>query len=477
MVSVFKSQHVSSMKISNRRECPQQDCFWRGPTDMALRKHMQVHGAKQPVIYSGNKPNGTNSNDPQVKVQLVQPKPKGVKCSECDTFAYSRPLLLRHMHDSHGIEAPLIRRTFANREMLQTWLDSLRETHAVEFVVSSGSKKWGRGLQVHYLTCSRSGDQKERPNKKYVRPPRPSIKCGRNCMAYLKIKQNPTVSELQIEGCLHHSGHEIDHTRMMLEPNELSSVGCIVDAVNEGMDIMGSVETLRSYLGNSGRFRLVNDRGIIEQMPVWFDQYHRAMSDYMNDGSHPIPSMYRGSGALAIPATQNGQPKSGRRFNFAMNRDIKREMDYEYKSVPIRFNGNTIQRNYGQQQSFTPTLYDEKKIKIEIDEEENLASQSLLNNENCLMEMKHEDIFDSPMIGGEESRLLEDDDILCGGEEASGITSTIDGILNANLPDNFGDVMCGVDDLNTDFNCGMDDAEFNELLGFDFDQRGSINCS
>lgn len=145
-----------------------------------------------------------------------------MKCSECDTFAYSRPLLLRHMYDSHGIEAPLVKRTFANREMLQSWLDSLRETHAVEFVVSSGSKKWGRGLQVHYLTCSRSGDQKERPNKKYVRPPRPSIKCGRNCMAYLKIKQNPTVSELQIEGCLHHSGHEIDHTRMVLESNEVS---------------------------------------------------------------------------------------------------------------------------------------------------------------------------------------------------------------------------------------------------------------
>uniref|UniRef100_A0A8R1DU86 C2H2-type domain-containing protein n=1 Tax=Caenorhabditis japonica TaxID=281687 RepID=A0A8R1DU86_CAEJA len=187
---------------TSRFNCPQQDCFWRGANEMSMRKHMQVHGSKQQtMVYD-------KSGGEAMKVQLVQPKPKGVKCSECDTFAYSRPLLLRHMYDSHGIEAPLVKRTFANREMLQSWLDSLRETHAVEFVVSSGSKKWGRGLQVHYLTCSRSGDQKERPNKKYVRPPRPSIKCGRNCMAYLKIKQNPTVSELQIECCLHHSGHE-----------------------------------------------------------------------------------------------------------------------------------------------------------------------------------------------------------------------------------------------------------------------------
>ncbi|KAK6057278.1 hypothetical protein COOONC_05209 [Cooperia oncophora] len=102
-------------------------------------------------------------------------------------MAYSRPLLLRHMTQVHGIVAPLIHKTFSDREKLQIWLEQLRETHAIEFVVSSGSKKWGQGLQVHYLTCSRSGEQKERPNKKFRRPTRPSIKCGKNCMAYLKV--------------------------------------------------------------------------------------------------------------------------------------------------------------------------------------------------------------------------------------------------------------------------------------------------
>ncbi|KAK5983399.1 hypothetical protein GCK32_008168 [Trichostrongylus colubriformis] len=81
-------------------------------------------------------------------------KPKGVKCSECDEMAYSRPLLLRHMTQVHGIVAPLIYKTFSDREKLQIWLEQLRETHAIEFVVSSGSKKWGQGLQVRVLFTS-----------------------------------------------------------------------------------------------------------------------------------------------------------------------------------------------------------------------------------------------------------------------------------------------------------------------------------
>uniref|UniRef100_A0A0K0DH44 FLYWCH-type domain-containing protein n=1 Tax=Angiostrongylus cantonensis TaxID=6313 RepID=A0A0K0DH44_ANGCA len=112
--------------------------------------------------------------------------------------------------------------TRPSNEFFKIWLEQLRETHAVEFVVSSGSKKWGQGLQVHYLTCSRSGGQKERPNKKSRKPTRPSIKCGKNCMAYLKMKQNPTVSELKIEACLHHSGHEIDASKIRLERSEYS---------------------------------------------------------------------------------------------------------------------------------------------------------------------------------------------------------------------------------------------------------------
>lgn len=46
-------------------------------------------------------------------------KPKGVRCSECDALAYSRPLLLKHMTQIHGIEAPIMHRTFDDREELQ----------------------------------------------------------------------------------------------------------------------------------------------------------------------------------------------------------------------------------------------------------------------------------------------------------------------------------------------------------------------
>ncbi|EYC28477.1 hypothetical protein Y032_0007g3244 [Ancylostoma ceylanicum] len=191
--------------------CSEMTCFWHGPTHASLRRHMMVTHSR--------------NTHPEVHGLAAQSirrstKPKGVKCSECGQMAYSRPLLLRHMTQAHGIVAPLIYKTFSDRENLQNWLEQLRETHAVEFVVSSGSKKWGQGLQVHYLTCSRSGEQKERPNKKFRRPTRPSIKCGKNCMAYLKMKQNPTVSELKIEACLHHSGHEIDASKIRLEQNE-----------------------------------------------------------------------------------------------------------------------------------------------------------------------------------------------------------------------------------------------------------------
>uniref|UniRef100_A0A1I7T7H3 C2H2-type domain-containing protein n=1 Tax=Caenorhabditis tropicalis TaxID=1561998 RepID=A0A1I7T7H3_9PELO len=439
-ISNFNMMQRNRLPVS-RFSCTQQDCYWRGTNEMSMKKHMLVHSQKQPIIY--------DKAGETMKVQLVQPKPKGVKCSECDTFAYSRPLLLRHMFDSHGIEAPLVKRTFANRVMLQSWLDSLRETHAVEFVVSSGSKKWGRGLQVHYLTCSRSGDQKERPNKKYVRPPRPSIKCGRNCMAYLKIKQNPTVSELQIEGCLHHSGHEIDHTRMVLEPNELACIGTIVDAVNEGIDVLGNVETIRSYIGSSGRFRLVTDSGLVEQMPTWFEQYHRDVALYNNtdyrDSGPLINNHYMSS--MNMKNLSNGN----RRLQYS-NMNIKKELDAisMKTAVPIRFNGRQIQ-NIGM--SFDNQEFDESKVKIEMDDEDSLATQSILKD--GFEAFKTDDLF---------GLNTTDDEILCGGEEASGVTSSIDGILAANLPDNINDPLCGMD-LNTDFGSPFDDDVFDELLG------------
>lgn len=56
------------------------------------------------------------------------------------------------------------------------------------------------------------------------------------------------------------------------------------------------------------------------------------------------------------------------------------------------------------------------------------------------------------------------------------MTSTIDGILAANMPDNFNDPLCGMD-LSTDFSCGLDDDVFDELLGLsNFSDRNGLNC-
>ncbi|CAJ0606129.1 unnamed protein product [Cylicocyclus nassatus] len=248
--------------------CSEMTCFWHGPTNASLRRHMMVTHSRSAL----NNPSVRTPNDQSNRRQT---KPKGVKCSECGQMAYSRPLLLRHMTQAHGIVAPLIYKTFSDRESLQKWLEQLRDTHAVEFVVSSGSKKWGQGLQVHYLTCSRSGEQKERPNKKHRRPTRPSIKCGKNCMAYLKMKQNPTVSELKIEACLHHSGHEIDASKIRLEQNEWCRVIQLIREIDEGLlqvDIR-HIMRIREILGNNGRFRLMTDEGLCEQLPKWIAQY------------------------------------------------------------------------------------------------------------------------------------------------------------------------------------------------------------
>ncbi|ETN78535.1 zinc finger, C2H2 type [Necator americanus] len=248
--------------------CSEMTCFWHGPTHASLRRHMMVTHSRN----SANQSNGRGLAEQCVRRPT---KPKGVKCSECGQMAYSRPLLLRHMTQTHGIVAPLIYKTFSDRENLQNWLEQLRETHAVEFVVSSGSKKWGQGLQVHYLTCSRSGEQKERPNKKFRRPTRPSIKCGKNCMAYLKMKQNPTISELKIEACLHHSGHEIDASKIRLEQNEWCRVIQVIREIDEGLlqIDMGHMSRIREILGSNGRFRLMTDEGLCQQLPKWIEQY------------------------------------------------------------------------------------------------------------------------------------------------------------------------------------------------------------
>uniref|UniRef100_A0A8R1E0L4 Uncharacterized protein n=1 Tax=Caenorhabditis japonica TaxID=281687 RepID=A0A8R1E0L4_CAEJA len=117
----------------------------------------------------------------------------------------------------------------------------------------------------------------------------------------------------------------------------LSSIGHIVDAVNEGMEVLSNTDTIRTYLGSSGRFRLVSDNGLIEQMPIWFDQYHREMAAY--NGA------YRGSempNPYVTPMTMKAPPMAGKR-SFGMN--IKTELDSitMKTAVPIRFNGGQLQ--------------------------------------------------------------------------------------------------------------------------------------
>lgn len=397
----------------SRYTCVQPDCYYKGSSEIALRKHMAIH--KTPVVYGGLKQNEA------MRMPVVQPKPKGVKCSECETFAYSRPLLLRHMLDAHGIEAPLVRKTFINRESLQKWLDGLRETHAVEFVVSSGSKKWGRGLQVHYLTCSRSGDQKERPNKKYVRPPRPSIKCGRNCMAYLKIKQNPTVSELQIEGCLHHSGHDIDHTRVVLEHNELDSIGRIVELVADtGLEIsIENIDQFRDILGCSGRFRLITDMGIISQMPVWIDQYRKSFFATSNSvhGQQMFRKTTYGKSQLmqrdvttsaSLLGRRTMQSISTRRNDLSLRYhpiQINRPQMRVVKPEPCDFESGplTLSDVFGCSSNTEPT-FSLQNVKQEIDDEDAAAVAAMMKDD-----LKQEDdAFGSPMIGGDDNGINED---------------------------------------------------------------------
>ncbi|VDP41421.1 unnamed protein product, partial [Heligmosomoides polygyrus] len=131
--------------LANKRSfyCSEMTCFWHGSTQASLRRH---------VMITHNRKATSNAAVPQATRRSS--KPKGVKCSECDEMAYSRPLLLRHMTQAHGIVAPLIYKTFSDREKLQIWLEQLRETHAIEFVVSSGSKKWGQGLQVRFCSIN-----------------------------------------------------------------------------------------------------------------------------------------------------------------------------------------------------------------------------------------------------------------------------------------------------------------------------------
>ncbi|CAD6198348.1 unnamed protein product [Caenorhabditis auriculariae] len=459
----FNVMTYRTKSVLNKYSCPQSDCIWRGQSEGALRRHISAHEQK-------NEDAGLVKADP-MKVTLVPPKPKGVKCSECDSFAYSRPLLLRHMSDVHGIEAPLIRKTFVNREMLQKWLDTLRETHAVEFVVSSGSKKWGRGLQVHYLTCSRSGDQKERPNKKYVRPPRPSIKCGRNCMAYLKIKQNPTVSELQIEGCLHHSGHDIDHTRIILEHNELESIGALLDAVNDGLEInVENIDVIRRYLGSSGRFRLMSDRGIIEQMPVWIEQYHATESVTEN----VVLPMYRGSGPLHVTTRTTVLAPKVRPLAMTSRRAVpysKTIATHNSSGNPILSTSQLLTPSY-KREKLTIRYMDpsrseppRKKLispldihlsdttqasKLDAEDDEGVSAVEALFKEEQALASKQ-----MPMIGGVSVDVMASEDV-------SGL----------------GDVGLGLSDDYQQYNNSDDFIEIFSYNSFtDYNDRGSINCS
>ncbi|PIO62526.1 hypothetical protein TELCIR_15915 [Teladorsagia circumcincta] len=89
------------------------------------------------------------------------------------------------------------------------------------------------------------------------------------------MKQNPTVSELKIEACLHHSGHEIDASKIRLEQNEWCRVMQVIRELDEGLlqiDLR-HMPRIREILGNNGRFRLMTDEGLCQQLPKWIEQY------------------------------------------------------------------------------------------------------------------------------------------------------------------------------------------------------------
>ncbi|GMT16902.1 hypothetical protein PFISCL1PPCAC_8199, partial [Pristionchus fissidentatus] len=195
----------------------------------------------------------------------------GVSCSECSDCFYSRVQLCQHVASAHGIPAPIIQKEFDTEEMFKAWTNVLKRTHAVDFVYTSGSRNYvGREQKIRYLQCSRSGDQKIIP-KRNVKRPRGSSKCGKMCLAYLKVSQtlrhNRPWGPIKVEGCLHHSGHYIDPEKIVLTYEEEQAVRQLIESNNR----IGPVDLsrARAILYPCARFRLITDELLLQVLPRW----------------------------------------------------------------------------------------------------------------------------------------------------------------------------------------------------------------
>ncbi|CAJ0581362.1 unnamed protein product, partial [Mesorhabditis spiculigera] len=240
--------------------CVHSQCFWKGKTEQEFTEHMR---RRHPDDFD------------QKNIPASQKRSSGVRCSECDAIVYSRALLLKHMGTAHGIALPSFSRVFQTESDLQTWLRNVREAFCVDFVTGSGPKQWSSGARISYLVCSRTGDVKERRTKKFCRPTRSTIKCGKTCTAYLKTRKAEGEDELApfvVEGCLYHTGHNIDPNRIVLTGEEMESICAAGEKFGE-MVLNYPIHEIRELLGPTApRFRLIDDSELLEVLPKWIEQ-------------------------------------------------------------------------------------------------------------------------------------------------------------------------------------------------------------
>ncbi|GMS84549.1 hypothetical protein PENTCL1PPCAC_6724, partial [Pristionchus entomophagus] len=213
-----------------------------------------------------------NTKGDGIMAELVKRKMSfGVSCSECSHPFHSRIQLCQHISTAHGIPAPVIQKIFKDDRSFRGWLERLKETNSVDFVHSSGSRNYrGREQKISYLQCSRSGDQKIIPSRN-VKRPRGTTKCGKTCLAYLKVTQSlhhgRTFGPLKVEGCLQHSGHSIDAERILLTPEEQGAIQQLNERTNRNDPI--DITMARAILYPCARFRLITDEQLLRILPKW----------------------------------------------------------------------------------------------------------------------------------------------------------------------------------------------------------------
>lgn len=200
----------------------------------------------------------------------------GVSCSECSLPLYSRMQLCVHITSAHGIPAPVIHKDFDKEEDFREWMNVVKETHAVDFVHSSGSRKYAvKEQKIMYLQCSRSGDPKRVPGSAFKQPRR-TVKCGKTCLAYLKVTQELRNGQpwgpLKVEGCLQHSGHTIDPQRLQLTPEEERAILQLIERSKRTVDTPIDINMARAILNPCARFRLIEDDHLLMILPKWFWQ-------------------------------------------------------------------------------------------------------------------------------------------------------------------------------------------------------------